>query len=102
FVVRLPLCSGASTTPARAPPAGRNTETCLDILVVDDNRDAAESLSYVLEVHGHRVQALASGAAAIAAASVKLPDAVLLDIAMPAMDGHEVARRLRQIAGNRP
>ena len=66
------------------------------ILVVDDNVDSAESLTVLLQVSGHDVCAAHSGDAALAAARDFRPDVVLLDIGMPGMDGHEVARRLRE------
>jgi two-component system OmpR family response regulator len=66
------------------------------VLVVDDNKDAAESLAVVLRHEGHDVRVALDGAAALAAATAAVPEVVLLDLAMPGMDGYEVARRLRQ------
>jgi CheY-like chemotaxis protein len=69
------------------------------ILVVDDNRDAAESLAMLLELDGAEVSVVHDGRAALAAleqaCSGRCPDAVLLDLGMPGMDGVEVARRIR-------
>ena len=64
------------------------------ILVVDDNRDAADSLAHVLAQEGYRVDMAYGGREAIDATTQSLPDAVLLDIAMPGFSGYEVARAL--------
>ena len=68
----------------------------LRVLVVDDSRDAAQSLALLLELMGHEVQMAHDGPAALAAAQAQRPDVVLLDIGLPHMDGYEVASRLRQ------
>lgn len=66
-----------------------------DLLVVDDNVDSAESLAMLLEIHGYTARVVHDGLAALAAVAARVPDAVILDISMPGMDGFEVARRLR-------
>lgn len=71
--------------------------TPLRILVVDDNKDAADSLAHLLALWGHSVCVAYDGQAALAAAASFKPQIVLLDIAMPAMHGGTVARRLRQL-----
>jgi CheY-like chemotaxis protein len=65
------------------------------VMIVDDNRDAAEMLGSLLEALGASVQVVYSGRAALDMLDSFDPDAVLLDIGMPEMDGYEVARRLR-------
>ena len=65
------------------------------VLVVDDNVDAAESMSALLEIWGHEAHACHDGASALRAVEELRPDTVLLDIGLPGMDGYEVARRLR-------
>jgi PAS domain S-box-containing protein len=99
FVVRLPLAEAgaASETVAQqaavrkvAPLAGQR------ILVVDDNRDAADTLGLLLEADGAEVRVVYDGRAALGMAESFMPSSVLLDIGMPGMDGYEVARRLRQ------
>lgn len=69
------------------------------VLVVDDNRDAADTLGALLEILGCEVQAAYDGAAALNAAESFRPNAMLLDIGMPGMDGYEVAREVRNRLG---
>lgn len=68
------------------------------VLVVEDNRDAAEMLRVLLEIEGHHVVEAHDGPTAIALALQHRPDVALIDIGLPAMDGCEVARRLRNEA----
>jgi len=65
------------------------------VLVVDDNVDAAEMLATLLEMNGYEVRVEFDGASALATALREPPDVALLDIGLPDMDGHELARRLR-------
>jgi CheY-like chemotaxis protein len=98
FLVRLPLLDDAGLAPAcpfdaaaTLPLEGRR------LLVVDDNGDAAESLALLLHCAGAEVRSVNDGPAALeVAASGFAPQAVLLDLGMPGMDGFEVARRLRE------
>jgi CheY-like chemotaxis protein len=68
----------------------------LRMVVVDDNRDVAESFSELLKRWGHVVQWTCDGASALKLISADRPDAMLLDIAMPGMDGFDVAREVRR------
>jgi CheY-like chemotaxis protein len=68
-------------------------------LVVDDNADAATSLSQLLELDGHESQAVYGAVEALERVLEFKPDIVLLDIGLPQMSGYEVARRLRQLEG---
>jgi PAS domain S-box-containing protein len=96
FVARLALANSPAARPAHEASApGRRTS--LRVLVVDDNRDAAESLAKLMQMSGHEVRTLANGAAAVANAASFRPNVVLLDIGMPGMNGYEVARRLREL-----
>ncbi len=74
-------------------------ETPLRVLVVDDNRDAAILMGRLLTTLGNNVQVVHDGFAALEAAQVFLPEAVLLDIGLPEMDGYEVARAMRELPG---
>lgn len=65
------------------------------VLVVDDNRDAAETLVALVELWGHEARAAHDGPSAIDIARRYRPDTILLDIGLPGMDGYEVAKRLR-------
>ncbi len=102
FTIRLPLVNDAPVPLPKAKPveATRTTaEARLQLLVVDDNRDAAISLAMLLRLQGHEVRVAYSGAAALEAVTDFIPDLVLLDIGMPGMDGYEVSRRLRGTPG---
>jgi CheY-like chemotaxis protein len=68
----------------------------LRVLVVDDHADSAESLALYLSLEGHEVRTAADGLSALRAARDLRPDAVVLDIALPDLDGYEVARALRR------
>jgi CheY-like chemotaxis protein len=67
-------------------------------LVVDDNRDAADSLCALVRFWGHECWCAYDGASALPLADLHTPDVVLLDIGLPGMDGYEVAARLREHA----
>jgi PAS domain S-box-containing protein len=96
FVIRLPVL----LTPAPQPPAASNEAKMptgsLRILVVDDNRDTAESLTMLLRMSGHDVQTAHDGPAALKAARDYRPNVMLLDIGLPGLNGYEVAKQLRQ------
>jgi CheY-like chemotaxis protein len=65
-------------------------------MVVDDNASAAQSMALILKLEGYDVQVAYDGEAALRAVRSFRPEAVLMDIGLPGLDGHEVARRLRQ------
>lgn len=75
----------------------RETKPRRRLLVVDDNRDAAESMSMLLEIWGHEVAFAYDGPSALKTAEQWQPEAVFLDIGLPGMDGYEVAERLREL-----
>ena len=93
FLVRLPVASMITPEPkvASENPTGPQRR----ILVVDDNRDAAESLGMLLRMMGHEVRTAYDGQAAVAAAAEYRPRLVLMDLGMPKVDGCEAARRIR-------
>jgi CheY-like chemotaxis protein len=71
------------------------------VLVVDDNRDANLSLAVLLESEGHTVAQAYDGSTALELAASMLPDAILLDIGLPDLNGYEVVQRLRADAATR-
>ncbi len=75
----------------------RRASTPLKVLVVDDNRDAAILMGRLLRTLGNDVQVVHDGFAALEAAEEFGPEAVLLDIGLPEMDGYETARLLREL-----
>lgn len=66
------------------------------ILIVEDNPDTADSLAGLLESCGHTVRVASTGPEGLAAAAASRPDIAILDIGLPDMDGHELARQLRR------
>jgi CheY-like chemotaxis protein/anti-sigma regulatory factor (Ser/Thr protein kinase) len=101
FVVRLPLVPTVPDT--RSPDKMESRPAVLPsrrVLVVDDNRDAAESLGMLLKLLGADVQVAYNGVDALRLFAEYQPAVVLLDIGMPGMDGYEVARRLREMPGS--
>ena len=74
------------------------TRRPLRVLVVDDNRDAADTLTVLAGLWGYEARAAYDGPAALAAAQSFGPDCMFLDIGLPGMDGYELAYRLRQEA----
>jgi two-component system, chemotaxis family, CheB/CheR fusion protein len=97
FIVRLPVVP--RPRPSVSPdPVGTKDAGMLRrrILVVDDNRDATETLARVLELGGHEVHTAHDGLEAVDVAAELQPDAVLLDIGLPKLNGYDAARRIRE------
>jgi signal transduction histidine kinase/DNA-binding response OmpR family regulator len=95
FIVRLPVADGIRATDA--PPEGKAwSRVPLRVMVVDDNRDAADSLGMLLEFLGAEVKVVHDGAAALDQLAAFRPSLVLTDLGMPGLDGYEVARRIRE------
>ena len=84
------------------PPIAGDPDRPLRVLVVDDNADAADALAAVAELLGCEARACHGGAEALDALQAELPDALLLDLSMPEVDGLAVAARARELAGRRP
>ena len=103
FVVGLPLLDGAADVRERERDgvAPSSAGPALRVLIVDDNRDAAEMLGMVLENAGHRVELVFNAQDAIDRAQRMPPDVFLLDVGLPDMNGYQLARRLRDIAACR-
>ena len=81
--------------PQKTIDGAAKTVTARRVLVVDDNRDAAESLAVFLQLSGHTVHTAYDGIEGVAAAETFRPDIVLLDIGMPNLNGYEACRRIR-------
>jgi CheY-like chemotaxis protein len=98
FVVRLPLTEDPANDAAnitKSIESAAETVPTMHVLVVDDVQASAKTLAMMLTVLGQNVEIALDGPAAIAAASAGTFDLAFLDIAMPGMDGLEVATRLR-------
>ncbi|MGZ4998776.1 MAG: ATP-binding protein [Methylomonas sp.] len=95
FVVKLPRLVLPSPKPTGTTALPAPNIKSLQILVVDDNRDAAISLALLLEIDGHRVQIAHDGQEAQELACAECPDVILLDIGLPGEDGYSVAQALR-------
>jgi len=97
FSVRLPLVNEGSAAHAPevddAPPA---TKSPLRMLIVDDNRDAADSLSEMLKMMGHDTRTAYDGQQGVDLAGEYLPDVILLDIGLPKLNGYEACRLIRE------
>jgi len=108
FTVRLPLLdvpslpaadAGAAPSVAGADASADQpaaVEDALRVLVVDDNRDAADSLCEILQMLGHQCEAAHSALDALQVADGMDADLIMLDIGLPEIDGYELARRLRR------
>ena len=92
FQIRLPQSEHSATHPSRVDPLKAPPRR---VLIVDDNRDAADSLAMVLQLDGHETAPAYTAREALELVVTFRPDVVLLDIGLPDMDGYEVARRLR-------
>jgi CheY-like chemotaxis protein len=102
FVLQLPLLrrsadAPASRSPAKTAPPSRPTR----VMIVDDNRDAAETLAALVELLGHDAVIAHDGEEALRLATARVPDVILLDIGLPGMNGYEVAAKLREAPGTR-
>ena len=97
FTIRLPVISNAPVDPQQSVPRSETTPAISRrVLVVDDNRDNAETLAALLQLHGHDVQLAYDGAEAIDVAERYRPHVVLLDIGLPRVSGYDVCRHLRE------
>ena len=94
FIIRLPLAeSGARLSAPKEPKKVAIARR--RVLIVDDDRDSGESLRLLFSVAGHDTRLVGEGAQTVSAAAAFKPDVILLDIALPDMDGYRVARDLR-------
>jgi PAS domain S-box-containing protein len=108
FVVYLPIVVEPKESGARGQDSGVSSgmtpDSCLRapslrVLVVEDNKDVADSLALLFRLWGHEVRTCADGPSGLKAACSYRPEVVFLDIGLPGLDGYEVARQLRQEFG---
>lgn len=96
FIVRLPVIDPAQDDDvARVTAESQVAHRGLQIMIVDDNEDAAESCKTLLELSGHQVRTAYTGREALVLAATLHPDVVLLDIGLPDLNGYDVARQIR-------
>ncbi len=100
FIVRLPVVEAPVPHGEQRANLGEKPRSRLKhrILVVDDNRDAADSLAMMLSVSGHETRTAYDGLEAVRTAADFQPNVVLLDIGLPKLNGYEAARQIRKQA----
>jgi signal transduction histidine kinase/ActR/RegA family two-component response regulator len=96
FRVRLPLAAGDAQASGGEDDHASQRHDRKRVLVVDDNYDAADMLAVMLELDDYEIKKAHDGASALAVATAWSPDIVILDIGLPDLSGHDVARRLRE------
>ena len=103
FVVRIPAVSAESARSAREAGDGQGgPHTPRRVLIVDDNRDFADSLARVLQHAGHEVRMAYDGIKGLEAAKQMRPHVALVDLGMPGLNGYDLARRLRSDPATAP
>jgi CheY-like chemotaxis protein len=99
FEVRLPIGDGEEALAPDSDAGEHGAPAHLRFLVVDDNREQADSLAMLLRMNGHTVRTAYDAATALTWHGAFDPDVVLLDLGLPGVDGHAVCRRLRASEG---
>jgi len=102
FTVRLPAAASASSRALDAPAAAARAPASdhgRRVLVVDDNRDAADMVALLLSRAGHQVEIAADASQALSAVDAFRPQVAILDIGLPVMDGYTLGRELRARLG---
>lgn len=98
FTVSLPLVTSAAGAKAATIESGSTPHAAATkVLIVDDNKDAAETLQSLLEAMGHEVSIAHNATSALAVAGINAPAIIFLDIGLPGMDGYELAKRFRAL-----
>ena len=95
FVIRIPLAVGREVVEGAAPLAAP-ASFAHNILIIEDNRDAAETIRMLLQHDGHSVEMAFTAQDGLDQAAVQRPDVILCDIGLPVMDGYQVIRRIRE------
>jgi len=96
FVVHLPILRTLEEVSHERSEAQAEQSAPRRILIVDDNKDSADSLALLLEITGNKTYMAHDGVEAVEAIEKHRPEVVLLDIGLPKLDGHEVCRRVRK------
>ena len=96
FIVRLPVLNRPAIQKGHGPDMESDLQPQRRILIVDDNRDSADSLAMLMEITGNKTYMAHDGAEAVEAVEKYRPEVVLLDIGLPKLDGYEVCRRVRE------
>ncbi len=98
FIVRLPvILEKVNPAQSREPSGvGDFKPACRRIIIVDDNRDSADALAMLLQLYGYETDTAYDGLEGVEAAEQLRPDAVLLDIGMPRLNGYDACRRIRE------
>src|SRR5262249_9197852 len=104
FIVRLPTLSESELNAPKDPDAGGQTAplASLRVLIVEDNRDAAAMLNFLLKDLGQEPRVAHDALIALDEAARFKPHVILLDIGLPELHGYEVARRIRQQPWGKP
>jgi CheY-like chemotaxis protein len=97
-VAELPAMQDSHVDASKVSVLGANS---IQVLIVDDNVDAADSLSLFLKIAGYQTRVAYDGRTAVEMAEILKPAVVLLDLGLPYLNGHEVARRLRALPWGR-
>jgi signal transduction histidine kinase len=95
FLVSLPLAPAHSVGASSARTSGAHEARQLDVVVIEDDHDARESLAMLLERFGHKVRVFGDGRAGIDGARRQPPDVLIVDIGLPEIDGYDVVRLAR-------
>ena len=100
FVIRLPAAGANTPMPAVRPLFAGDGSAAANpkVLIIDDNRDAADSLHALLRDYGFSCASALDGPSGLEAVTTFAPDVILLDLGLPGLDGYEVARRIRSLA----
>jgi CheY-like chemotaxis protein len=101
FTIRLPLAGGAGGRDGNDGATATVRAGRRRVVIVEDNPDARESLSLLLQLAGHQVQEFEDAAAALAHLADREVDVAIIDVGLPGMDGYELARAVRRVPTTR-
>src|SRR4029078_7825629 len=96
FEIRLPVVSEVVAPASETEKKPLQRVKSLSLILAEDNRDTAQTMATLLRKLGHEVEVLHDGVGVLETAQVRKPDALLLDIGLPGLNGYEIAERVRQ------